>query len=217
MVGTDVQNTWSAQFSYNKNLANGRLIYSFSFLFFPFLQRDNAFRPHCLFAWHPLNQFEKISPSNQKIPLFNAGCLCLEVHTLSSPLLTLPARERRHFRSFSFTFIHYPWVPTDKAKRLFWNDCKARQVSENITFYCTRLWDVFFVHSFAKCQYYDHNSVLLSKCGTVKIGGLFMSFAKSSETERKKRQQELLLVWLSTAHIWLTTGFTWVYCADLMD
>lgn len=84
-----------------------------------------------------------VQSEDQKIPLFNAGCLCLEVYTLSSPLLTLPARRRRHFRSFSFTFIHYPWAPSDKAKRVFQNDCKARQVSKNITFYCTWLWNVF--------------------------------------------------------------------------
>lgn len=50
-----------------------------------------------------------------------------------------------------------------------------------------------------------------------KTGGLSTCFAKSSETERKKKQWGLLQVWLATTHIWLTTGFTWVYCADLMD
>ncbi len=41
-----------------------------------------------------------------------------------------PQRTRTHFRSFSFTFIYNPRPLSDKAKRVFQNDYKARQVSK---------------------------------------------------------------------------------------
>lgn len=90
--------------------------------------------------------------------------ICSQFPPFNPPTHT---RTHAHTLSLSFTFIYYPRPPSDKAKRVFQNDYKARQVSKMYTFIHILYMSFYLTHIFA-----DYRCALLNG----KKSGFFHNF-----------------------------------------